>query len=417
MEGLAQDFNRFNENFSKFGKAFETYKEENDKRLKLLEGGKGTAEMQEKLDRIDAHLEKLEKEHEKIHLAYKRKSLESDATDEKNPEGKKIFHDYLRRGIEPTSEQLVKMVGHRDDYGSLAKQLSVGIDREGGFTVRPEMADQIIQRIYETSPIRQHADVKSTTSNSMEIPVDWDESGAEWADEASGSGAGDTSDFSMLEIFTHELRARPRATQQLIEDSAQDIESYISKKSADKFRRTENTAFVSGNGVKRPRGILTYPVAPSSDVNKYGTIQQVKSGNATNLTADAFFNLQGALLAEYDAGAKFFLKRVTATEVRKLKDRQDRYLLSITGRIGEPVMYQILDKPMVYCDDFPAIAANALAVAYANLKSGYCVLDRIGMTVLRDPFTAKPLVEFYTRKRVGGAVTNSQAIKIMKIEA
>lgn len=311
---------------------------------------------------------------------------------------KAAYGEYLRRG-------------EADGLAELeTKALSVGSDPDGGYTVTPEMSERIVTTVFESSPIRRLATVETISSSSLELIVDDDEPGAGWVAETGSRTETTTPQVRKKEIVAHELYAEPRATQKLLDDAGFPLETWLAGKVADRFARMEATAFVSGDGVGKPRGILTYPAGTS-----YGQIEQVNSGGASALTADGLIDLQNALKEAYLSDAVWVMKRSTIAEVRKLKDSNGQYLWQPGLAQGDPPT--LLGHPVVAADDMPAIAANALAVAFGNFGAAYTVVDRIGIRVLRDPFTAKPWVKFYTTKRVGGDVVNFEAIKIQKIAA
>jgi HK97 family phage major capsid protein len=309
---------------------------------------------------------------------------------------KAAYANYLRKG---EVEGLAELE---------TKALSVGSDPDGGYTVMPEMSDRIVATIFESSPIRSIATVETISSSSLELIVDDDEPGSGWVAETETRAETTTPQIRKKEIVAHELYAEPRATQKLLDDAGFPLEMWLAGKVADKFARDEAAALVNGDGVGKPRGFLTYPAGTS-----YGQIEQVNSGNASALTDDGLIDLQNALKEGYLPGAVWVMKRSTIAAVRKLKDSQGQYLWQPGLAQSDPPT--LLGHRVVAADDVPAVSANALAVAFGDFQAAYTIVDRIGVRVLRDPFTAKPWVKFYTTKRVGGDVVNFEAIKIQKI--
>jgi HK97 family phage major capsid protein len=182
-----------------------------------------------------------------------------------SPELKAAFHEYARSG----------------DPGEL-KALSVNYDPQGGYLVNPEMSSRIVTRIFETSPLRTVATVMETTKDAVEFIRDTDEVDANWADETTARSETDTADLGKIRIPVHDLHAQPRATQKQLDDSDISIEEWLSGKAADKFRRKENAAFVTGNGIAKPRGFITYPTSSSDDDTRaWGTLQYVASGSTS----------------------------------------------------------------------------------------------------------------------------------------
>jgi HK97 family phage major capsid protein len=304
------------------------------------------------------------------------------------------FVNYLRKGdlISPEHQ----------------KALSVGSDPDGGYLVSPERSNRILTQVYESSPIRQIATIETIGTDALEIPVDEGEAGAGWVGETEAPSETSTPQIGVQRIPVHELYAEPKATQKLLEDGSIDIGGWLEGKIADKFARTEATAFVSGSGVRQPRGLLTYPAGTSRT-----QIEQVVSGAASAVTADGIVNLVYALKEFYTAGAAFLMRRATVGAVMLLKDANNQYIWRPGIESGQPST--LMGYPVREAADMPAVAANALAIAFGNFRFAYTIVDRLGVTVLRDPYTAKPFVKFYTRKRVGGDVTTFEAIKLQKI--
>jgi len=290
------------------------------------------------------------------------------------------------------------------------KALSVGVDPDGGYTVTPVMSSQIIRRLYENDPIRQLAASESITTDSIEWLVDWNDFGSGWEAETETGDETTTAQFKKKSIPVHTLYAKPQATQKLLEDSGINIESWISNKIADRFLRREGVAFVSGDGVGKPRGFLTYDNGTS-----WGQIQQVNMGAAALITADGLTNVKFALEERYLNRGTWLMNRTTVQALLLLKNGAGDYIWRPGMTEKEPTT--ILGLPYKMSTTMPAIAANALSVALADWREAYMVVDRLGITVQRDPYTKKPFIEFYSRKRVGGDVIGYSSIKIGKIAA
>lgn len=290
------------------------------------------------------------------------------------------------------------------------KALSVGIDPDGGYTVTPAMNDAMIKRLFEVDPMRQLATIETITTGAMEWLVDWDEAGWGWEEETVAGAETTTPEFNKKRIPVHVIYAKPRASQVLLEDSGINITDWLAKKVADRFLRGESAAFITGNGVGKPRGITTY-----ADGAVYGSVEQTNMGAADALTADGFYNLKYSLIEQYLERGTWLMARGTVAAALLLKDGMGNYLWNPNYR--EDNHSTLLGLPVRMSTTMPAVAANALSVAIADFKEAYTIVDRLGITIQRDPFTVKPMVEFYTRKRVGGDITNFQAIKIGVIAA
>lgn len=294
------------------------------------------------------------------------------------------------------------------------KAMSTDVNPDGGYLVRPELSQTIVTRIFETSPLRQVANVERTGSKSIDILIDDQEAGARWVGEGASGGSTDTPQIGQKVIAAHKIEASPLMTTEMIEDAYLDVEGWLARKVADKFARTQNSTFVTGNGVGQPRGFLTYAAWASEGVYERDKIEQVNMGSAATLNADGLIELQNALKEAYQGNAVFGMKRTTFGAALQLKG-SDNYFFSPVLLANGQASIQLLGRPVVFMDDMPAIAANALSVVYADFSMAYTILDRVGLQVLRDPFTNKGFVTYYTTQRVGGDVTSFDAIKIGKV--
>ena len=294
------------------------------------------------------------------------------------------------------------------------KSMSTDVNPDGGYLVRPELSQTIVTRIFETSPLRQVANVERTGSKSIDILIDDQEAAARWIGEGASGGSTDTPQIGQKVIAAHKIEASPQMTTEMIEDAYLDVEGWLARKVADKFARTQNSTFVTGNGVGQPRGFLTYAAWASEGVYERDKIEQVNMGSAAALNADGLIKLQNSLKEGYQGNAVFGMKRTTFGAALQLKG-SDNYFFSPVLLANGQASIQLLGRPVVFMDDMPAIAANALSVVYADFSMAYTILDRVGLQVLRDPFTNKGFVTYYTTQRVGGDVTSFDAIKIGKV--
>jgi len=315
----------------------------------------------------------------------------------------KHFGTYIRRGGNAFFKKL-------DKDGFETRLLSVDREPGGGYWVRPEVSNRITKIVFETSPIRQFASVEQIGTDSLEILADEGQFGSGWVAEQEARSETTTSDIGKRTIFAHELYAEPRATQKLLDDAGFNVEGWIADKVAEKFGRDEATAFVVGTGVGQPRGFTTYPAGTAT-----GQMQQVNSGHATQVTADGLFDLVYSLKQPYLRRAVFMAARLTIRDIRKLKDGDSRYLWEPNFQVGQPA--NVIGYNVQQADDMAAVGAGNLAIAFGDFMAGYTIVDRMGIRTLRDPFTAKPNVKFYTTRRVGGDVVNYEAIKLQAISA
>ncbi|ODM71687.1 phage major capsid protein [Bradyrhizobium elkanii] len=294
--------------------------------------------------------------------------------------------------------------------GAEAKAMSVGSDPDGGYMVTPTIG-QIMNGVnFETSPMRQVANIETISSDGIEYPRDDDEAAAGWVGEQEDRNETGTPKAGMQRIPVHELYANPKVTQKLLEDNAWDIETWLGNKIGDKFGRTETNAFVVGNGIKKPRGFTTY-ASGTYAAGSSGKIEQVAAGTGGQVSWDDLINMLTALKEFYLGGAIWMMQRQTVGKVMLLKDGEGRYIWQQNQQAGKPSV--LLGYEVRQAADMAAVGATALPIAFGNFKMGYTIVDRVGISTLRDPFSAKPFVQFYTRKRVGGDVTNFEAIKLL----
>jgi len=293
--------------------------------------------------------------------------------------------------------------------------MSTGSDPDGGYTVTQTFDQRVIKRVFETSNLRALATVIPISGKELVIPRDEGEFGfGGWVGEFTQPSETGTSQLGESKIAVHEMFAEPRVTQQMLEDAGFDVESYVAGKVGDKFGRIEETSFFTGTGTNQPRGILTYPNYTSPGVFQNGAVEQIVSGNATALTGDGLYNLVYSLKTFYTPNANFLLSRTVVRDLLKLKDGQGNYLWQMRNvQAGQPAL--LIDYPVVRAEDMPVVAAGNLAIGFGDFKQMYTIVDRLGITLLRDNLTAKPLIKFYNRRRVGGDVVNFESVKLHKI--
>lgn len=372
---------------------FENFKKENDNRLKEIEK-KGAVDtlLTEKVEKMNDAISALQDEVKATATALNRKEVEGDKKEGKDSaEYKEAFNKWMRKGVEE-------------------KALSVNSDPDGGYLVRPELSQEIVKKVFESSPIRQLASVQSIGSDQFEMIVDYDEADAEWVAETASRSDTGTPQINKLIIPAHEMHASPKATQKMLDDGFINVEAWLAEHVAMKMARLEATAFVSGDGVNKPKGLLSYTSGTS-----FNQVEQINSGSSGAFTADGLIDMVYGVKAEYRNNASWLFARAGIKAVRKLKDSQNQYLWApgLNGNSqGQLLGYQIYEA-----NDMEAIAASSLSAIFGDIRAAYQIVDRVGIRVLRDPFSAKPYVVFYTTKRVGGGVKNFEAFKIQKLAA
>lgn len=304
-----------------------------------------------------------------------------------------------------------------DEVRSQVKDLVAGSGPDGGYHIIAERSNRMIERIFESSPIRGLANLVTTTSDVFEMLLDDDEVDCEWVGEVSTRGDTDTPKVGMIKIPAHEIFAQPKATQKMLDDAGFDIEGWLNRKVSTRIGRKENTAFVVGDGAEKPKGFLSYANWTTPGVYQRNAVEQIASTASGDFDGDDLVGLQNSLIEDYQTRASWAMKRATFTTVMTLKE-------GITGAylLNREILKQGTDKvllgnPVTFMNDMPGVAADSLAVAIADWNEFYTIVDRFDIRVLRDPFTAKPYIKFYTTKRTGGAVTNFEAAKILKLGA
>lgn len=414
--------------------AFTEFKAANDARLKEIET-KGAADpvTEAKLASIEKSLDAAQKTADAAVLATKRQSRI--VTDEKGNEvdldqKALAWADMIARksGSRASNFGAKELDGYKNQFLSYMrkgeqvmgademKALSVGSDPDGGFVVYPDMSGRVVTKVFETSPMRAYASVQTISTDALEGLFDLDEASSGWVGETQARAETNTPQLKTWRIPVHELFAFPKATQKVLDDAAINLESWLAGKVSEKFARDEAAAFVSGDGVSRPRGFLTYTAGTTLP----GTIEQVPTGvsgafaaapNGGDVLIDALYGLK----AQYRANATWFMNRATTKVVRKLKDTDGSYIWAPGIAAGQPA--SILGYPMASFEDMPDPAASSLSIAVGDMRAAYQIVDRVGIRVLRDPYTAKPYVGFYTTKRVGGDVVNFEALKLVRFGA
>jgi HK97 family phage major capsid protein len=369
--------------------------------------GKQDSYDEEKLTRITdditKNLEQMQAEQQKMKAAMERQEKASEAGDDIEAKHAEQFNSFLR-DIKSGKDEIE------------VRSMSTDANPDGGYLVRPQFVNKVVDRVFETSPIRLIADTISGSSKSIELLIDDNEAGAGWIGEGGTVSETDTPQIGIKEIVAHKAYADPKLSEEMIQDSAVNIEQWLQSKVGDRIGRLENTAFVNGDGVGKPRGFLTYAAGGTSYTR--GQIQQYNLG-ATSLNAtatDGLIQLQAQLKEPYQSNAVFGMKRASYGAILTAKGADTHYFGATLLRDGQAIP-TLLGKQVVLMDDMPAEASAALAVVYGDFTRGYTIYDRVGLQVLRDPYSTKGFVEYYVTKRTGGDVTNFDAIKIGKLSA
>lgn len=398
--------------FEDFMEAFEAFKDVNDRRLGEIEE-KLTSDVvtRDKMERINRSMDEQKKALDQLLLKKARPQLGAgtgrggdggpDAA-----EHKAAFDAYVRRGDEQGLRELE------------AKAMSGTAGADGGYLVPPETDGEIGRRISIASPMRALSTVRTVSGAVLKKPFAAAGLSTGWVSETAARPQTDTPQLSELTFPTMELYAMPAATQALLDDAAVDIEAWIAGEVDVVFAEQEGDAFIRGDGVNKPKGFLSYATVAESAWS-WGNIGHVATGVAGGFKAaspsDTLVDVVYALKAKHRQNGTFMMNRKTQAELRKFKDADGNYLWRPPATAGQAA--SLIGFPVAEAEEMPDVAANACAIAFGDFRSGYLVVDRAGVRILRDPYSAKPYVLFYTTKRVGGGVQNFEAIKVVKFSA
>ena len=379
--------------------AFEAFKGANDARLAEIEK-KASADtlLEEKVARIDAAVAGAQARLDRVVSEARRPAMEGAAV--AAPEAKAAWDAYLRSGA--ASSLIETKAGLDSGSGS------------GGLIAPAETERLVERRLMAASPMREIATVRTVASGVFRKPVSTDGVEAGWAAETAPRPETEGATLSLLEFPSAELYASPAATQTLLDDAFMSLDEWLAGEIEDAFAAQETEAFVNGDGVNKPKGFLTYPTVANDDA-EWGEIGHVVTGAAGafgETPVDRLIDLIYAPKAKYRANGRFVMNRRTASAIRKFRDADDNYVWSPATQPG--ATSSLLGYPVTEIEETPDIGADAMAVAFGDFRRGYLIVDRAGLSVLRDPYSAKPYVLFYTTKRVGGGVQDFDAIKVLK---
>jgi HK97 family phage major capsid protein len=378
--------------------AFEAFKETNDRRLAEIEQrGAQDAVTAEKLARIEKTMDGLALKQARVPIGGREAAAGADLAH------KSAFEGYVRKGESGNLSALEQ------------KALSVGIDADGGYLVPKETERAVNMALKTVSPIRSIAGVRQVSGSVYKVPFATAGAATGWVAEAAVRPQTNTPPLAELSFPTMELYAMPAATQAILDDAAIDIDAWLAEEVRIAFAQQEGTAFVTGDGVNKPKGFLTYPTVANASWS-WGNVGFITSGAAGAFPAanqaDKLIDLVYAVKGTYRASGTFVMNRSTLGAVRKMKDADGSYIWQPSGDAAQPS--RLLGYPVAEAEEMPNIAADSLAIAFGDFASGYLIVDRVGIRVLRDPYSAKPYVLFYTTKRVGGGIRDFEAIKFLK---
>lgn len=377
--------------FAELKKAHEEYKATVDKQM----AGKADAEVNAKVERLDAAIDGFQT-----------------ALDEINAR--------IAAGPAPTDR--VRDQDYTDAWnahfrkGDVSAALNKGADDEGGYLTPLEWDRSIVDKLVQISPMRQIAQVQQINGVGYKKLVNMRGTGSGWVGETAARPQTDTPEFMPVSFTSGEIYANPAATQQILEDADIDLESWLAGEVETEFAYQEGLAFVAGNGTNKPSGFLTYVTgAANAAAHPLGAIELKTAASATAVTTDELLDLVYLLASEYTQNARWTLNRGTLGRIRKLKDGDGNYIWQPSFQADEPA--NLLGYPVTEMAAMPNVAADAVPIAFGDFRRGYLITDRRAKVILRDPYTNKPYVHFYTTKRVGGGVQDPTVIKALKMAA
>ena len=382
--------------------AFDDFKKANDKELEAIKAEKGKLAgkvdtLNEKLGELDSLKSELEKE-------LKNAKRPGGTGGKEAGEYKAAFTKFVRKGNEDGLAELQQ------------KAVQVGVDEDGGYAAPEELDQSLLEILRQDNVMREECGSIIISASGYKKLVNVGGAGSGWVGETDARPETNSPGLKEIIATMGEIYAKPKSTQQALDDMFFDVEQWLSSEVAIEFAEQESASFLLGDGANKPKGLLAQTMALTSDKTRaFGTLQNFNSGSAGAFTADDLINLIYGLRKGYRNGAKFMMNGLTQMYVRKFKDSEGNYLWQPGLQAGQPS--SLLGYGIAENEDMPDVAADANAVMFGNFKRAYSVVDRMGTRVLRDPFSSKPYVEFYTTKRVGGLLTDSNAVKVLTLKA
>ncbi|MGB8602932.1 MAG: phage major capsid protein [Rhizomicrobium sp.] len=392
--------------FNEFLDTFEDFKQANDERLKKIETRSGDCVTEEKVDRINRALGEQKRALDNLMLASARPPVGGMAPNPAGREQKAAFERYVRKGDTSALDTLE------------LKAMSAGTSADGGYTVPLEIEQNIDSLLKKVSPMRTIATVRQIGSIVYRKPIATTGAASGWVAETGTRAQTDTPSLVAIDFPAMELYAMPAATQSLLDDSQVDLESWLAEEVQNVFAEQEGAAFISGNGTTAPKGLLTETAVANASW-AWGALGYIATGASAAFPAsnpaDILITLAYSPKQGYRANGTWMMNRSTESAIRKFKDDNGNYIWQPGVAAGQSPT--LLGYPVAEADDMPDIAENSYSIAFGDFARGYLIVDRVGVQVLRDPYSAKPYVLFYTTKRVGGGVQNYEAIKLLKFSA
>lgn len=421
----------------KINTAFDEYKKTNDQRLEAVKKGAATGDLDAKLAKMDAEIDKLSElksDLEKLQTKLSRPGFGGPKGEKQvSPEAeayKNAFMGWMRNPGDPERRTALqqrakelrkveaKAFGDDDGFETRATQTVTSTGSAGGFGLPEQIEQQIARLSVDISPIRQIATVRTVGTSDYKELFDINGAAFEWVGEADPRNQTNTPDLAEVAPTFGMASAKPQASEESLDDLFFDVENWLISSASEAMAKGEGLAFVSGDGVKKPTGILggPAPLATADSARAFGTLQYIASGQASAMPSnpDVFYDIVYALRARYRSNARWLTSKLVLSALRKYKEATtNAYMWQPGLSAGQPD--QFLGYPITESEDMPAVAANAFSLAFGDFREGYLITDRVGMRMTRDEITTPGFVKFYVRKRVGGKLRNTQAIKLLKI--
>lgn len=415
----------------KIGEAAEAHRKATDESLsEIKKNGVVTPETRAKIDKIDDALDGLaevKKQLEQMQTRAARPGVGGNGAEPDSPEAREhreALVAWLRNPGEPERQQrlhraqkgVAAKIGN-DGWEARAAQVITSTGSAGGFALPEQIENQIARLGLDISPLRQISTVRTVGTSDYKELFDVNGAAFAWIGEGGSRTQTNTSDLAERAPTMGTAYAYPQSTEEALDDLFFNVEDWLIQSASEAIAQGEGAAFVSGNGTNRPTGFLAgpTPVTTADASRAFGTLQYIAGGAVSTMptSADVFYDMVYALRARYRANARWVTSKLVLAAMRKYKDTTNQYLWQPSLVLGQPDSF--MGYPVTEAEDMPAVAANAFPVAFGDFREGYLIVDRVGMRITRDEITAPGFVKFHLRKRVGGIIRNSQAIKLLRI--
>lgn len=398
--------------------AFHAFKETHSEQINGVNAKFDDVVTRDKLERINAEIGTLQSALDAVNLKVAAGNVGANhsggALTEQEREYNTKFEAWMRTG---QGEYEVKTLMRS---GGIKASYEVGDNEKGGYTAPIEWDKSITDKRVDISPMRQYASVQSVTGQGFTKLYNLRGTAASWVGEKVARPETAGSELASYAFTFGELYAMPGATERVLEDSEVNIESWLAGEVNTEFARQEGIAFVNGDGVNKPKGVLQYTAAiegalTAAQRHPLGPVASVATGAAAALTPDGLLDLIYDLPEDRSNGAALYANRKTHALIRKMKDGDGNYLWQPSFAAGKPPT--VAGVPIRELSGLPDVGAGTIPVVYGNMAEGYRIFDRVGMSLIRDPFTNKPFIMFYVRKRVGGGLWNPEWLRYHTVGA